>query len=251
MKFALQLRACDVCLLLFFYGWATCSYIFSSPFFSLHRDLLRIGVTLAGHQKKILGSIQDMRLQMNQTLPVQVWATGHTDRYSRRTAGQENGGGTVPERAIGKPKLPDPSLPIRRYETGLQCLWLFFFVCFFFISLPLPFPVPAFLLLIVIVSFFSPSSQNKCVFLKEEDELTPPYTPCVPHQLWCGFDVCMHVCSSEVGLSPATETSHSDPRARVLPFPPWPLNPASMDVVKSECPGVKKKKKKKWINVHT
>ncbi|XP_014346867.1 ephrin type-B receptor 3 isoform X6 [Latimeria chalumnae] len=35
-------------------------------------DLLRIGVTLAGHQKKILSSIQDMRLQMNQTLPVQV-----------------------------------------------------------------------------------------------------------------------------------------------------------------------------------
>ncbi|MGH0144545.1 UNVERIFIED_CONTAM: hypothetical protein FKN15_040567 [Acipenser sinensis] len=35
-------------------------------------DLLRIGVTLAGHQKKILSSIQDMCLQMNQTLPVQV-----------------------------------------------------------------------------------------------------------------------------------------------------------------------------------
>nr|XP_033813926.1 ephrin type-B receptor 3 [Geotrypetes seraphini] len=35
-------------------------------------DLLRIGVTLAGHQKKIVSSIQDMRLQMNQTLPVQV-----------------------------------------------------------------------------------------------------------------------------------------------------------------------------------
>ncbi|KAJ1087548.1 hypothetical protein NDU88_000715 [Pleurodeles waltl] len=34
-------------------------------------DLLRIGVTLAGHQKKILSSIQDMRLQMNQTLPIQ------------------------------------------------------------------------------------------------------------------------------------------------------------------------------------
>ena len=42
----------------------------SSP--SPCRDLLRIGVTLAGHQKKILSSIQDMRLQMNQTLPVQV-----------------------------------------------------------------------------------------------------------------------------------------------------------------------------------
>uniref|UniRef100_A0A8C2TRY0 Ephrin type-B receptor 3 n=1 Tax=Coturnix japonica TaxID=93934 RepID=A0A8C2TRY0_COTJA len=35
-------------------------------------DLLRIGVTLAGHQKKILNSIQSMRVQMNQTLPVQV-----------------------------------------------------------------------------------------------------------------------------------------------------------------------------------
>uniref|UniRef100_A0A8B9SEC7 Ephrin type-B receptor 3 n=1 Tax=Apteryx owenii TaxID=8824 RepID=A0A8B9SEC7_APTOW len=40
--------------------------------FDLVADLLRIGVTLAGHQKKILSSIQDMRLQMNQTLPVQV-----------------------------------------------------------------------------------------------------------------------------------------------------------------------------------
>lgn len=62
------------------------------PLLSPHRDLLRIGVTLAGHQKKILGSIQDMRLQMNQTLPVQVWTTGHTDRCSRRTARQEKWG---------------------------------------------------------------------------------------------------------------------------------------------------------------
>ena len=44
-------------------------------------DLLRIGVTLAGHQKKILGSIQDMRLQMNQTLPVQVWEETLSYRY--------------------------------------------------------------------------------------------------------------------------------------------------------------------------
>ncbi|CAH2248497.1 ephrin type-B receptor 3 isoform X2 [Pelobates cultripes] len=35
-------------------------------------DMLRIGVTLAGHQKKLLNSVQDMRLQMSQTLPVQV-----------------------------------------------------------------------------------------------------------------------------------------------------------------------------------
>lgn len=30
------------------------------------RDLLRIGVTLAGHQKKILSNIQSMRGQMSQ-----------------------------------------------------------------------------------------------------------------------------------------------------------------------------------------
>lgn len=31
------------------------------------RDLLRIGVTLAGHQKKILNSILSMRVQMSQS----------------------------------------------------------------------------------------------------------------------------------------------------------------------------------------
>uniref|UniRef100_A0A8C4X1Y2 receptor protein-tyrosine kinase n=1 Tax=Eptatretus burgeri TaxID=7764 RepID=A0A8C4X1Y2_EPTBU len=35
-------------------------------------DILRIGVTLAGHQKKILNSIQTMRVQMNQIQTVQV-----------------------------------------------------------------------------------------------------------------------------------------------------------------------------------
>lgn len=33
----------------------------------LPRDLLRIGVTLAGHQKKILSNIQSMRVQMSQS----------------------------------------------------------------------------------------------------------------------------------------------------------------------------------------
>lgn len=37
----------------------------SASFFS--RDLLRIGVTLAGHQKKILSNIQSMRVQMSQS----------------------------------------------------------------------------------------------------------------------------------------------------------------------------------------
>lgn len=67
--------------------------LFLKNFFFLltHRDLLRIGVTLAGHQKKILGSIQDMRLQMNQTLPVQVWVRRRMKRCSRRTARQKKG----------------------------------------------------------------------------------------------------------------------------------------------------------------
>uniref|UniRef100_A0A8C7YP29 SAM domain-containing protein n=1 Tax=Oryzias sinensis TaxID=183150 RepID=A0A8C7YP29_9TELE len=35
-------------------------------------DILRVGVTLAGHQKKILNSIQSMRAQMNQITSVEV-----------------------------------------------------------------------------------------------------------------------------------------------------------------------------------
>lgn len=75
--------------------WMCPGFLIYISFFSplLHRDLLRIGVTLAGHQKKILGSIQDMRLQMNQTLPVQVWSDRNTDRCSRRTARQEKNAG--------------------------------------------------------------------------------------------------------------------------------------------------------------
>lgn len=47
------------------FGWLT------NVFF---RDILRVGVTLAGHQKKILNSIQSMRAQMNQITSVEVWA---------------------------------------------------------------------------------------------------------------------------------------------------------------------------------
>lgn len=52
-------------------------------------------------------------------------------------------------------------------------------------------------------------------------------------------DVCMHVCFSEVGLSPVTEMSHS----------PWPLNPALMNVINSTewTPWYKKK----WTNAHS
>lgn len=44
----------------------------SKSFVSLSRDILRVGVTLAGHQKKILNSIQLMRAQMNQITSVEV-----------------------------------------------------------------------------------------------------------------------------------------------------------------------------------
>lgn len=43
------------------------TYVLLSP-----RDILRVGVTLAGHQKKILNSIQVMRAQMNQIQSVEV-----------------------------------------------------------------------------------------------------------------------------------------------------------------------------------
>lgn len=36
------------------------------------RDILRVGVTLAGHQKKILNSVQVMRTQMSQIQSVEV-----------------------------------------------------------------------------------------------------------------------------------------------------------------------------------
>lgn len=48
----------------------------------LDRDILRVGVTLAGHQKKILNSVQMMRAQMNQIQSVEVWPPGlilHTE----------------------------------------------------------------------------------------------------------------------------------------------------------------------------
>lgn len=46
--------------------WFVCLYV-------LNRDILRVGVTLAGHQKKILNSVQMMRAQMNQIQSVEVW----------------------------------------------------------------------------------------------------------------------------------------------------------------------------------
>lgn len=47
----------------------------------VHRDLLRIGVTLAGHQKKILNSIQSMHMQMSQcqTGTALAWLQGAPD----------------------------------------------------------------------------------------------------------------------------------------------------------------------------
>lgn len=61
----------------FSYCFESCSYIsifFLSAF--LPRDLLRIGVTLAGHQKKILSNIQSMRVQMSQSPTTIAWLQG-------------------------------------------------------------------------------------------------------------------------------------------------------------------------------
>lgn len=73
---------------------------FSLPRFS-PRDLLRIGVTLAGHQKKILSNIQSMRVQMSQSPTPMAWLQGalcHGTGSIRRTNNN------------GSPRMtPDPS----------------------------------------------------------------------------------------------------------------------------------------------
>lgn len=74
---------------LFNYCFKICFYVsifFLSAF--LPRDLLRIGVTLAGHQKKILSNIQSMRVQMSQSPTTMAWLQGalcHGTGSIRRT----------------------------------------------------------------------------------------------------------------------------------------------------------------------
>ena len=65
----------------------TFQFSFSLPL-SVSRDLLRIGVTLAGHQKKILSNIQSMRVQMSQSSTTMAWLQGalyHGTGSIRRT----------------------------------------------------------------------------------------------------------------------------------------------------------------------
>lgn len=146
---------CLSTLFISFYEWATCSYFL----FSLHRDLLRIGVTLAGHQKKILGSIQDMRLQMNQTLPVQVWSDrtqtdaveGQPDRKMRQELNQRE-------------PLENPSCLIHLchiFAMKLACSASDFFFSLFHHYFHFPF------LLFVIHHCFFFHPIRICVFLKE------------------------------------------------------------------------------------
>lgn len=55
------------------YGIRSRAFMFLLVSFCMRRDILRVGVTLAGHQKKILNSVQMMRAQMNQIQSVEVW----------------------------------------------------------------------------------------------------------------------------------------------------------------------------------
>lgn len=59
-----------------FFFWTTDGQITSAAVCP-DRDILRVGVTLAGHQKKILNSVQMMRAQMNQIQSVEVWPSHH------------------------------------------------------------------------------------------------------------------------------------------------------------------------------
>lgn len=139
-------------------------FLFSSPFFSLHRDLLRIGVTLAGHQKKILGSIQDMRLQMNQTLPVQVWSdrtqTDAVEGQPDRKTGEE---------LYQREPLENPSCLTHLCQLVAMKLACSASDYFFFISLLLPFPVPAF----CYSPFFSFPIQSELVCFWKRTRVNP------------------------------------------------------------------------------
>lgn len=92
--------------LMYLMKWPTCVFIlvgFScsvhsfNGFCNCHSDILRVGVTLAGHQKKILNSVQMMRAQMNQIQSVEVWPSPKQSsgpgRAGRGTP--EWGGGTL------------------------------------------------------------------------------------------------------------------------------------------------------------
>lgn len=56
------------------------------------RDLLRIGVTLAGHQKKILSNIQSMRVQMSQSPTTLAWLQGALCHGTGSIRRNNNGG---------------------------------------------------------------------------------------------------------------------------------------------------------------
>lgn len=161
--------SCDVFLLLFlffsFLLFSRLSHLFSfflfffvSFLFFAHRDLLRIGVTLAGHQKKILGSIQDMRLQMNQTLPVQVWVRRHANRCSRRTARWKKG-----EKLCQRLPLENPSCLTHLCQldtTKLACSASEYFFSLFHYHLHFLFLH----FLLVFFFFLPPSNRSLCVF---------------------------------------------------------------------------------------
>lgn len=55
------------------------------------RDLLRIGVTLAGHQKKILSSVQSMRVQMSQSPTAMAWCCVSSYNNGKKKGRTEEG----------------------------------------------------------------------------------------------------------------------------------------------------------------
>lgn len=65
---------------------------FMTPFLVFCRDLLRIGVTLAGHQKKILNSVQSMRVQMSQSPTSMAWRSMSSCSNGNKRDGQERVG---------------------------------------------------------------------------------------------------------------------------------------------------------------
>lgn len=103
------LATCDtaVNVLLQCYGIWSRAFMFRLVSFCVRRDILRVGVTLAGHQKKILNSVQMMRAQMNQIQSVEVWPPAFRLDREKST----RGGVGVLWREETATTDPEPDLP--------------------------------------------------------------------------------------------------------------------------------------------
>lgn len=137
-----------------------------------------------------------------------------SDRTHRPMQSKDSQTGRQGEELCQREPLENPSCLTHLCQLDTMKLACSASYYFFFISLQLSFPVSAFF---VICHCFFIHPIRISVFLKKKEKEPPLYfMHASPVLVW--VDICMHVCFSEVGLSPVTETSRSDPHARISPL---------------------------------